>query len=64
MNISIGQEIALRKGQTDVIGICNGLRVDAMGEIAEIWIEGFYTGFDIGPTEMDWKIAITDIEEN
>jgi len=62
VNVTIGEEIALRKGQTDVIGICCGLRVDALGEIAEIWVEGFYSGFDIGPTDMDWKIAVTGTE--
>ena len=60
MNITIGQEIQLRKHETEVIGICQGLRVDATGEVAEIWVDGFYTGFDIGPTAADWKVVDND----
>lgn len=60
MQVQIGEDIRLKKHETEVVGICQGLRVDATGELAEIWVEGFYTGFDLGPTDADWKLVVFD----
>lgn len=62
MIVAIGREVALRKHATEVLGICQGVKVDSTGELSQVWIEGFYSGFDIGPTDADWKVMIEDGE--
>lgn len=54
----IGNEVMLKKHGTEVLGICQGVRVDAVGDLAQVWVEGFYAGFDIGPTDADWKVVV------
>lgn len=55
-SITIGDFIILVRGTTTVEGQCMGLRVDGDSQIEEIWIDGFYTGFEI--TEDRWKIGV------
>lgn len=62
MHIEIGDYVRIQKGTTNVRGQIMGWRVDNGGEISELFIDGFYVGFDIG--EPHWLIIDdTDLEE-
>ncbi len=53
----IGDYVTLKKGTTEVSGQCMGFRVGQDGGAEELWIDGFYIGFDLGPNEDDWKVV-------
>ena len=61
MHIEIGDYIRIQKGTTNVRGQLMGWRVDSAGEISELFVDGFYVGFDIG--EPHWLIVEDAIEE-
>jgi len=48
--------ISLEKGTTIVTGQCMGFRVGRDGMAEELWIDGFYSGFDLGDTDRDWQV--------
>jgi len=53
----IGDFITIVKGETFVTGQCMGLRVGQDGFTEELWIDGFYTGFELGDNERSWRIV-------
>lgn len=55
-NITIGDFIILVNGTTTVEGQCMGIRVDEDSQVEEVWVDGFYTGFEI--SENRWKIGV------
>jgi len=59
-SITIGDFIILVRGTTTVEGQCMGIRVDGESQVEEVWIDGFYSGFEI--TEDRWKIGIAEDE--
>lgn len=56
--IEVGDFILLVRGTTSVEGQCMGFRVNQDQEVEEIWIDGFYTGFELG--EDYWKLGVSD----
>lgn len=56
----IGDYVTMKKGTTEVTGQCMGFRVGQDGRAEELWIDGFYIGFDLGPNDDDWKVVDTD----
>jgi len=56
MIIEVGDFITLHKGTTHVTGQCMGYRVDQSGMAIEIWIDGFYTGFELGEDARNWRV--------
>lgn len=61
MIIEIGDYVTLHRGTTTVRGQNMGWRIDATGAIEEIFIEGFYTGFEIG--DQYWLIQDDEGED-
>lgn len=53
----IGDFITITKGETQVTGQCMGFRVGQDGLAEELWIDGFYIGFNLGPDDNDWKVV-------
>lgn len=53
----IGDYVTMRKGTTEVTGQCMGFRVGQDGLAEELWIDGFYIGFDLGPEKDDWQVV-------
>lgn len=56
MIIEVGDFITLHKGTTHVTGQCMGYRVDQSGMAIEIWIDGFYSGFELGEDDRNWRV--------
>lgn len=52
--IETGDYVTLHKSTATVRSQVMGWRIDTAGDIAEIFLDGFYTGFDIG--EDHWLI--------
>lgn len=61
MIIEIGDYVVLHRGTTVVRGQNMGWRIDATGAIEEIFIEGFYSGFEIG--EDYWLLEDREEED-
>lgn len=61
MRIEIGDFIELAKGETSVRGQCMGFKVDKEGMAKELWIDGFYTAFELGETEYEWRLIDGEI---
>jgi len=54
MKIEVGDYIVLHRGTTKVKGQCMGFRVDQSGMAIELWIDGFYSAFELG--ENHWVV--------
>ena len=61
MELTVGDFVSLAKGGTIVTGQLMGYRIDQIGEVQELWVDGFYSGFTIGKTDLDWQV-IDDAE--
>lgn len=53
----IGDFITIVKGETYVTGQCMGFRVGQDGFTEELWIDGFYSGFDLGNDSKGWRVV-------
>ena len=60
MQVEIGDYVEIVKDTTSVRGPVQGWRVNKDGDLAEVFIEEFYVGFDIGPD----KWLVVDGEED
>jgi len=56
VRIEVGDYIVLIKGETSVRGQCMGFKVDKEGNATELWIDGFYLGFELGEKEYEWRL--------
>ncbi len=56
MRIEVGDFITLIKGATVVTGQCMGYKVDRDGLAVELWIDGFYGGFELGTEDREWRL--------
>lgn len=61
MQVEIGDYIEIVKDTTSVRGPVQGWRVNKDGELAEVFIEEFYVGFEIG--ENKWLIVDEGTED-
>jgi len=56
MMIQAGDFITLQRGTTTVSGQCMGFKVNQEGEAKELWIDGFYTAFELGEEDNEWRV--------
>jgi hypothetical protein len=59
--IEVGDFITLVKGMTILTGQCMGYRVNKDNVAVELWVEGFYLGFELGQTENEWRIEYGEV---
>jgi len=60
MTFQIGDYISIVKGTTRVSGQCMGFRIDHDGHAKELYIDGFYTVFELGEDEYTWRVEDVD----
>jgi len=56
MELTIGDFCSVVKGATVVTGQLMGYRIGDDGEMKELFIDGFYSAFEIGPTDLHWAV--------
>jgi len=56
MQLQIGDFCSVVKGATVVTGQLMGYRIGDDGEIKELFIDGFYSAFEIGDTDLHWHV--------
>lgn len=56
MELTIGDFCSVVKGATVVTGQLMGYRIADNGEIKELFIDGFYSAFEIGNTDLHWAV--------
>jgi len=56
MELTIGDFCSVVKGATVVTGQLMGYRIGDDGEIKELFIDGFYSAFEIGQTDLHWAV--------
>jgi hypothetical protein len=60
MTFQVGDYVTLSKGTTSVTGQCMGFRVDQSGKAQELWIDGFYSAFELGEDDRAWRVVDVD----
>ena len=61
MKLQIGDFCSVVKGATVVTGQLMGYRIGDEGEIKELYIDGFYSAFEIGATDLHWAVLDEDL---
>lgn len=56
MELTIGEFCTVVRGATVVTGQLMGYRIGDDGEIKELFIDGFYSAFEIGETDLHWAV--------
>ncbi len=56
MELTIGDFCTVSKGATVVTGQLMGYRIADDGQVRELFIDGFYSAFEIGDTELHWQV--------
>lgn len=61
MELTIGDFASVVKGATVVTGQLMGYRIGDDGQIRELFIDGFYSAFEIGNTDLHWQVLEEEI---
>ena len=61
MELVIGDFCTVVRGATVVTGQLMGYRIADDGEIKELFIDGFYSAFEMGDTDLHWAVLDEDI---
>jgi len=60
MTFQIGDYITVVKGTTRVTGQCMGMKIDHDGHAVELHIDGFYSSFELGKDDRNWRVEDVD----
>ena len=56
MELTIGDFCTVSRGATVVTGQLMGYRIHDDGQVRELFIDGFYSAFEIGETDLHWQV--------